>query len=248
MEHMYKNSMRKYSMAVIYDYPQMWKEMENFSDYIITNYKCIYKKSTDEYFSYTNIITNITLTNNNGYKKQKPLIRIIKQTFHIQYDYIYLDEYFYTIPTLTTYGISNYNRVINYKNGFIMKPIVDNNTIYVSILWYDNGQKCHYPSLEQLWTKVHGTSDLIDVNNEMDYTCEKEIYRYIPGFSYRYRVSNYGNIKNDTNNIYITPQLVGGYSGVQLYYNKKPYPRLVHQLVILGFKGYPPTNKHTVEP
>ena len=210
----------------------------------------MYKKSTNEYFYKpdTNINKGIQLLNDKGNKKQIRIITLIKDSFQLKYDYIYYDEYFYTIPTLKRYGISNYNRVINYESGFILKTIQDNNKLFVySKLWYDNGQKYEYPSIEKLWNKVHGTLDIIDINNEMDFMQEQEFYRYIPGFP-KYRVSNYANIKNDEKNEYITPRLNGEYYIIRLSYKNENYNKKLHQIVILRFHGYPPSENHTVEP
>ena len=241
--------MRKHSMALLNEneFNEVWENIKGFSDYMISNYKRLYKKSTNEYFYEPTIYKQITLQNDNGNKEQKPIIKFIKDAFQLKFDYIYLDEEFFTIPTITNYGISNYNRIVNYESGFILKKCKDNNKIFVSgKLYYDNGQKCNYPSIQQLWLKVNGTQDCIDIHNEMDYTQEKEFYKYIlelPG----YRVSNYANIKNDETDTYMKLQLNGGYYHVQLYYKNKPYKKGVHQIVIRTFKGYPPTNKHTVD-
>ena len=111
----------------------------------------------------------ITLINNNEDKERKQIIKFIKDTFQLKYDYIYCDENFYKIPTLTQYGISNYNRVINYENGNIFKICKNNNKLFVcSNLYYDNEQKCVFPSIQQLWFKVNGTQDCIDIHNEIE--------------------------------------------------------------------------------
>ena len=241
--------MRRHSMAFIYDYTEVWAEVEGFSKYMISNHKQLYKKSTEEYFygSNTDLNKQTYLINDSGDKVQKRIIKFIKDTFQLKYDYIYADEIFYTIPTLKQYCISNYNRVINYKSGVFKNIIEDNNIIYVSNrLEYDNGQLCYKPTLNQLWLKVNGTEDCIDVNNEMNFMQEKEFYRYILSFP-GYRVSNYYNIKNDEKDEYMTPQLKKGYYTVQLRYKNKSYTILVHKVVILVFKGEPPTNYHTVD-
>ena len=196
----------------------------------------------------------IELINDNGNKEQKQIIKFIKDTFQLKYDYIYYDEIFYTIPTLTTYGISNYNRVINYKSGCILKTTRDNNKLFVSgDMYYDNGKKCGYPIIQKLWNKFRGMTDIIDINksckatHEIDFMQEKEFYRYVPGFP-KYRASNYGNIKIDQKDEYIKSHLKGGYYQITLFYNNKPYTKNFHQIIILPFKGKPPTNNHTVEP
>ena len=243
------NTMRKYSMAFIdeNEYSEIWKNIPEFSDYMISNHKRLYKKSTTEYFYKPKINKLIQLTKNNGEKVQKTILKLIKDAFQIKYDYIYVNENFYIIPTLTNYGISNYNRVINYTYGHILKLIEDNNTLFINQLWYDNGQRCCNVSLQQLWNKFHETLDCIDVNNEMDYTCEKEFYRIIPDFP-NYRVSNYANIKNDEYNTYVLPIKNGKYYQVGLRYNTKPYTKFLHKIVIQVFKGNASSNKQTVEP
>ena len=50
IEKMEETNMRRYSMAVIYDYDKFWGEIEGFSDYMISNHKHLYKKSTSQYF------------------------------------------------------------------------------------------------------------------------------------------------------------------------------------------------------
>lgn len=241
-----EQSMIRYSMAIICQGIEFYKDIKGFSDYMISNYKRLYKKSTNEYFYELTIYKQITLQNDNGNKEQKPIIKFIKDAFQLKFDYIYLDEEFFTIPTLTNYGISNYNRIINYNTGKILKTVKDNDILYATDLKYDNGQICSYPSLQHLWTKVYRTSDCIDINNQMDYMKEKEFFRYIPGFP-EYRVSNYGNIKNDIYNTYMTQTLRGSYYNIVLRYNNESYNKKVHQVVILTFKGIPPSNKHTVD-
>ena len=93
----------------------------------------------------------------------------------------------------------------------------------------------------------HKTSDIIDVHNEMDYTIEKEFYRYIPGFL-GYRVSNYANKKNDKKDIYITSQIQGGYYRIDLRCNKNKYKNCVHKVIALVFNRKSTSEKHTVEP
>ena len=68
----------------------------------------MYKKSTDDYFfgPNTDINQRIILLNNNGDKKRKYIITLIKNAFQLKYDYIYNDEYFYTISSLSQYGIA----------------------------------------------------------------------------------------------------------------------------------------------
>ena len=149
------------------------------------------------------------------------------------------------------YGISNYDRVINYESGKFLKIIQNNNKIFVSEMLYDNRQK--------LWNKVHGTSDYIDVNksckatHEMNYTIQKEFYRgmyihpSIPGFP-GYRVSNYANIKEDETDRYMTSQKNGRYYQLELNNNSEPYKKSVHQIVALAFHGRQPSEEYTVEP
>ena len=50
-------------------------------------------------------------------------MKIIKDTFQL--------KYFTQFPTLTQYGLSNYNRIINYKSGTILKTYKDNDIIYI---------------------------------------------------------------------------------------------------------------------
>ena len=127
---------------------------------------------------------------------------------------------------LTNYGISNHNRVINYKNGCIEKQFESNNVLYVSDLRYDNGKRLGYISINQLWNKFHETKTVIcvDINNEMNYMKEKEFFRYIPGFS-KYLVSNYANIKK-VNGKYIKQHSNKGYYRVELFDDtNKPYKK-----------------------
>ena len=129
---------------------------------MISNHKRLYKKSTNEYFLYTSIYKNIHLKNDNGNKEQKRIIKLIKETFQLKYDYIYYDENFYTIPSLTAYGLSNYNRVIKYDTGNIFTIYKDNNTLYVYQIWYDNGQRCCDISIQKLWNKVNNNEETLD--------------------------------------------------------------------------------------
>ena len=135
---------------------------------------------------------------------------------------------------------------INPETGYIIKPIKDNNILYVSNLWYDNEQRCYYLFIQKLWNKIKGTLDIIDVHNEIDYMKKKEFYRYVPGFP-GYRVSNYANIKNDKKNKYLTSWLNGSYYQITLCYDNEIYTKQFHQIMILTFKGYPPSNKHTID-
>ena len=95
-----EQNMRRYSMAFIYDYAEFWGEIEGFSDYMISNHKRLYKKSTNKQGLFynpglnTNVNKQIELINNTGNKIRKSLIKFIKGTFQIKYNYIYSDEYF----------------------------------------------------------------------------------------------------------------------------------------------------------
>ena len=93
MEQINKN-LRIFSIAVLYDYNEFWREVEEFSDYMISNHKHLYKKSIDKYFYGPNKNVNklISLLNDNGNKEQKQIIKLIKDGFQIKYDYIYCDE------------------------------------------------------------------------------------------------------------------------------------------------------------
>lgn len=42
------NTMIRYSMAIICQGVEFYKNIEGFNNYMISNYKCLYKKSTNE--------------------------------------------------------------------------------------------------------------------------------------------------------------------------------------------------------
>ena len=80
----------------------------------------------------------------------------------------------------------------------------------------------------------------------MNYTIEKEFYRFIPSFP-EYRISNYANIKNNKKDTYIKSYFDGEYYKTTLRYNKKPYKIFVHQIIIRVFQGEAQSNNYTVD-
>ena len=137
------HNMKQNSLAFLLDddFQESWSYIVYYPNYMVSNKYKIYNIERDITYYYQNLNKNILLYNTNG-EISKTLKSILIYAFSIKYDYIYFDENFYIIPTFTNYAISDYNRVISLKSGYILKSNKnENGYLYVNNIFNDDNKK-----------------------------------------------------------------------------------------------------------